>query len=97
MKNPSPDTSSPVAADGAFGTTRTALGTPFTSNNDCPTGTPPTGTFPFTRFGIGSRFGNPLALGDALALGTGAGASLDATGAGAGAGGAGAGGTDHTA
>jgi hypothetical protein len=65
MKNPSPETSSPVGDAAASGTTRTAVGTPFSRYNDPPNGTPATGTFTFTAFGIGSRF-PPLADGEGV-------------------------------
>jgi hypothetical protein len=77
MKNPSPDTSSPVGDTAAFGTTRTVTGTPSNRYNDPPNGTPATGTFTFTAFGIGSRLpttrlADPDGLGDGDAVGDGA-------------------------
>jgi hypothetical protein len=71
MKNPSPDTSRPDGRTAASGTTRTAVGTPFSKYNDPPSGTPATGTFTFTEFGIGSRFPTGDGDGDGVAVGDG--------------------------
>jgi hypothetical protein len=77
MKNPSPDTSRPVGATTAFGTTRTPVGTPFNKYNDPPTGTPATGTFTFTEFGIGSKFPTTDADGDGVGDTDGSGSGAD--------------------